>query len=69
MSSQRPIRWCLVPMAMLAAAMMAAGTAGAAAGPEAARLAAFAQPDGTHCFALGLKPAQAAPAARHDLVV
>ena len=53
-----------------AAALLVVPSVGADPNPEAARLALYAQPDGTALFALGLKAPGGLPVAqRHDVVV
>ncbi|NQU20353.1 MAG: VWA domain-containing protein, partial [Candidatus Nealsonbacteria bacterium] len=70
MSKQIPFRSAVVPVAILAAAVLATCSMGAASGAEAARLDTFTHPDGTNFFALSLKPQAAAPAAAaHDVVI
>ena len=67
MSKQFPFRLAVLPVAILAAAVLAASSPGA----EAARLDTFTHPgDGTNYFALSLKPQAAAPVAdAHEVVI
>ncbi len=59
-----------VTVTAMAVAFLATGSMGAEPGVEAARLDAFAHPDGGNYFALSLKPAESVPdAGPHDIVV